>query len=414
MVSCPALSSDTGFVRGMLGYVDCQAQQIGAGGYQALASPGSMLSLLVTGFLTLFVGLFGYRMLFGHTPSLREGVLALVKVGAVLALTMSWPTYRMLIYEVALHGPVELATEISQAGVLPGAGGDVIDHLDYADKELVALAASVADGARIAAPSGRTAGTVEGGLTAFTPQPFAGFDTFAIGGARMIFLIAAIGALAAVHLVSGLLLALGPFFIAFLLFESTRGLFEGWVRALAGAALGALGTVATVGVELALIEPWLADLLARRAAGEPVPGAPAEVLVVTLIFALVLIAVLMAAGKVAMGFRLPAAWAAAPARLQAIIRERQAPLATMLPPVPVERVDIRSRAATVVEAIAAIQRREAAWIDAPYGDMLRRAGERVVSRSAPAALPPTPLGQSFRRRAQARVSTSAMQRDRGA
>ena len=37
---------------------------------------------------------------------------------------------------------------------------------------------------------------------------------------------------------AGLLLALGPLFAIFLLFEGTRGLFEGWVRGLAGAALG--------------------------------------------------------------------------------------------------------------------------------------------------------------------------------
>ena len=33
-----------------------------------------------------------------------------------------------------------------------------------------------------------------------------------------------------VRLIAGLLLALGPFFVAFLLFDGTRGLFEGWVR----------------------------------------------------------------------------------------------------------------------------------------------------------------------------------------
>ena len=69
------------------------------------------------------------------------------------------------------------------------------------------------------------------------------------------------------RLVAGLLLALGPFFIAFLLFDGTRGLFEGWLRVLGGAALGALGTAIVLGVELALLEPWLADLLACRLAG---------------------------------------------------------------------------------------------------------------------------------------------------
>ena len=59
-MTCPAFAPDGGFVATMLNYVDCQAQAIGGGGYQALATPGSTLSLVLTGLLTLFVALFGY------------------------------------------------------------------------------------------------------------------------------------------------------------------------------------------------------------------------------------------------------------------------------------------------------------------------------------------------------------------
>src|SRR5204862_1796175 len=109
---------------------------------------------------------------------------------------------------------------------------------------------------------------------------------WAFGGARLLFLAGAAGALAALRLIAGVLLALGPFFFAFLLFDGTRGLFEGWLRVLAGTALGALGTAVALGVELAFLEPRLAYLISLRAAGYATPGAAIELMVVTLIFAL--------------------------------------------------------------------------------------------------------------------------------
>src|SRR5699024_9265543 len=75
------------------------------------------------------------------------------------------------------------------------------------------------------------------------------FEPWALGGARVMYLVTALGGFAAVRLVAGLLLALGPFFIAFLLFDGTRGLFEGWVRGLAAAALGAVAVTVILGVE---------------------------------------------------------------------------------------------------------------------------------------------------------------------
>ena len=137
--ACTAPPPTAGFLEGLLSYVDCQAQSIGANGYEALAAPGSTLSLLITGFLTLFVAFMGYRMLFGQTPSLRDGVLAMVKIGIVLALAMSWAAYRTLVYDVALRGPAELAATVGQQAGLPGAGAGLVERLGYADRNFVQL-----------------------------------------------------------------------------------------------------------------------------------------------------------------------------------------------------------------------------------------------------------------------------------
>ncbi|MEA3012485.1 MAG: type secretion system protein VirB6 [Sphingomonadales bacterium] len=413
---CLAPPPQSGFLQGLLSYVDCQAQSIGANGYEALASPGSTLSLVVTGFLTLFVAFLGYRMLFGQTPTVREGVLALLKIGIVLAFATSWAVYRTLVYDVALKGPAEMAAQIGQPAALPGAGGGLVDRMGYTDRAFVQLAilgTGDTEGARAQAQQGNATGEQA------APPPFANFDNFAIGGSRILYLTGAIGALASVRLIAGLLLALGPFFIAFLLFEGTRGLFVGWIRALAAAALGALGTSILLGVELALLEPRLAELIALRTARQPIPGAAIELFVIALVFTLVLLAMLIAAARVALGFRLPDGWRGAPAQLAAAVRGDSVRFAGV-PREPAAAAADRSRAAQVADAVAASQRRESAAAAAGAhtagaasdGQPSRRIGQHMPARDVPEAGVAVPIGQSYRRRTRARISASAGRRDR--
>jgi type IV secretion system protein VirB6 len=413
MAACPSVPPAGSFLRGMLDFVDCQAQSIGAEGYRALAAPGSTLSLLLLGFLTLFVALFGYRLLLGRTPGVREGVLALVKIGIVLALATGWTAYRTLIYDVAFHGPAELAAEIGRPAAIPGAGGGLVVRLDQADRAMVALAA-LGIGEETAA--GATTPAAEPGQPALPTEAARqaqGYDALALAGARILYLAGAIGALAAVRLVAGLMLALGPFFIAFLLFDATRGLFEAWLRVLGGAALGGLGAALLLGVELSMLEPWLADLIARRIAGLPIAGVPVELFVLTLVFALALLAMLIAAARAAYGVRPPPAWRRAPALAAAALGGDRVGVSRTLRETVPANAD-RSRAATVADAVAASQRREAA--PALAHGLAAPAASPHVARHLPvrdlAPLPQPRLGQSFRRRTSGRVSASSGRRDR--
>lgn len=403
-MACPTLAPPIDFLGSILSYVDCQARTIGAQGYQALAAPGSTFSLLLAGLLTLFVAFFGYRMLFGQTPTMRDGVLALVKIGLVLALATGWPAYRTLFYDVVLDGPAELAADIGRPAGLPGSSGGLVERLELADRAMVQLA--IEGVGQVGALPPPSAG--------IPPQPWPGFDQFAMGSARVFFLTGAIGALGSVKLIAGLLLALGPFFIAFLLFEGTRGLFEGWLRVLAGAAMAALGASVALGVELALLEPRLAELLARRAADQHIMGAPAELLVIALVFGLALLAILVASARVAFGFRLPSPWQLAPARLAALARGEEMRVAATVREAGAAPAEGR-RAAAIADAVAATQRREAALAVAATPDgapSARPAARHALTRELP-VLPPVPIGQSFRRRTRGRVSASAGRRDRG-
>ena len=412
---CPPAPSDGAFVRRILDFVDCQAQAIGAGGYQALSAPGSTPSLLLTGVLTLFVALIGYRMLFGQTPTVRDGVLALVKVGIVLALATSWNAYRTLIYDVAMRGPAEVAGDVGRPAALPGSAGGLVDRLANADRmfELLAIEGT----GRLTAPAAQPGqpGGLPTATPGSTPQMFPGFDSWALGWSRIAYLTGTLGSLALVRLLAGLLLAIGPFFIAFVLFDATRGLFEGWLRVLAGAALGAVGLAVILGVELALLEPWLADLLARRYAGISIAGAPAELFVATFLMAVVLFGVLYGAARVAMGFRMAAFWRLVPTQVLGELRALQPQIAGLSQGAREFQAEGRARAAAIVDAVNAAQRREAG---APTAALAAPAtpgepGRRIHPQGRPQDLarPATaPLGQSFRR-TTTRVSARAGRRD---
>ncbi|MBX3564020.1 MAG: type IV secretion system protein [Sphingomonas sp.] len=401
--ACPGII-DGAFLESALGFIDCQAQSLGARGYDALAAPGSNFTLLLTGLLTLFIAFAGYRMLLGETFGVRAGVMAFVKIGIVLTLATSWAAYRPLVYDLAFHGPAELASAIGRPAGVPGAEGGMAPRLGQTDAAFIALGRLGTGPVNIAArpreADGQSTLVVEQ-----APEPMSIFGTTALGTSRLVFLTATIAAFASVRFIAGLLLAVGPFFIAFLLFQGSRGLFEGWIRALAAAAIGALAVTLMLGLELALLEPWLATLIARREAGLPIGGATTELLVVTFAFALVLLAALGMAARIVLSFRLPAGWREATAQIMAPPHPRMPIAAPEVRRIPAER---HSRAAALAEAVSHIERRET----------MRLASDGAPSRTTASAtmpgardIPSSPLGQSHRRRAQTRVSASAGRRD---
>ena len=431
--SCPAFLPEGEFLRRILAMVDCHAQSIGQGGWSALAQPGSAVSLALAGVLTIFVGLFGYRLLYGEVPTARDATLMAVKIGAVLVLATSWPAFRTLVYDVTLRGPAELAGSIGRPSSLPGADGGIAVRLQGVDNMLAELTLI---GAGRPPPTGEE---VVGATPALTPeqqqQELRRLEQLQsrprwnpteeakiLGQARTLFLTGAIAGYASVRLVAGLLLALGPLFALFLLFDATRGLFEGWVRGLAGSAFGAVATSIVLGVELALMEPWMATVIATRRADISTPTVPIELLVMTLVFGLVLIAVLIAAARVAYSFRIPQAVRTASVQFFDSIRvgAAQPALAGSAGAAGAAGSDSggaaaeRTRAVAIAEAVAATQRREAFAPPPPATPLAaaRVAAAAASGRDGGVSHAGTPLGQSGRRRTRGRVSSGAQRRDR--
>lgn len=399
---CDTIPGPESFAPSAIRFLDCQAQLLGAEGYKALAAPGSAASILLTGMVTLLIAFFGYRMLLGHTPTVREGVLTFVKIGLVLVLATSWPAYQTLVYNIALHAPAELASAIGTPTSLPGSGGGLVGRIDAVDQALKILAIEGVGPAPLG-PDGRPL------TSTVPPPPFLGFDSFAFGFARVIFLVSAIASFAFVRIAAALLLALAPLFAAFLLFDGTRGLFEGWLKALLGTALGSLAIAVTLGVELAFVEPWLATLLARRADDLDIMGVPVQLLAATTVFAIALATVMWMTARIAASLRIPAWMQVLPgswsndAPRAATVNHR----AMAHPP-----IESRSRAAAIADAVAMNQRRETLDAEGAGGSRavhIARSTARQESRDRPER---APILASAARRTRQRVSSRAHARDR--
>lgn len=276
---CPAIITGDSFLLRVLAHIDCQAQVIGSYGYLALGQPGSAASVLMTSLLTLFIALFGIRLLFGPPPGARDLLFDVLKIGIVLTLAFSWPAFRTVIYDVTLKGPAEIASAISGASGNERAGEGLAQRLQRADNAIVRLT-EVGAGRNLGAliDSEAPGGTFEGTALA---------DDTAFGSARLLFLAGTIGTLALLRIAAGLLLALTPLVAGLWFFPWTRGLVSGWIKGLVLTMSGSVGTAIVLSVQLAIIEPWLTDALKVRSLGYAIPAAPTELFAIMLAFAIV-------------------------------------------------------------------------------------------------------------------------------
>ncbi len=393
-MACPPIITGEEFLRRTLAHIDCQAQLIGSYGYQALGSPGSAASILVTSLLTLFIALFGIRLMFGPSPHARDAVFGVLKIGIVLTLAFSWPAFRTVIYDVTLKGPAEIANVV-QSSSGNGRAADFAYRLQAADNAVVTLT-TVGSGRNAAA-------LVEGEDSGSTFRAAAIEDDTGFGSARILYIASIIGTLGLLRIGAGLLLALAPVAAGLWLFTQSRGIFAGWLKGLAFTIVGSIGTTLALAVELAIIEPWLADALRVRSLGYATPAAPTELLAIMLAFTIVQLAMLWLLAKVVF-YR---GWLTLPD-----IPEPLRPLWDRSQPATIEQPrsePVILRAERISNSVESSIRRER-QLTSPHFERQTNTVQTSLQSADKSAGQPPKLGSSFRR-SSLRTSRAARMRD---
>jgi type IV secretion system protein VirB6 len=183
-------------------------------------------------------------------------------------------------------------------------------------------------------------------------------------------------------------------FIATFLFFETRGLFVGWVRALAAAAFGLLSGWSLTVLMLHAVDPWMDALSDIGANGLADARTGITAAIIVLVFCAAQFGLMLAGIMIARGFRLPSRMPRASAQTAAV-HAAQAPLP----------MDLISRPARLAEQLAhqetSAVHGERAHATATSVTFARREG------SSPVAASPARIGDSYRRPAVTREGRRA-------
>ncbi|GGE02927.1 hypothetical protein GCM10011529_06720 [Polymorphobacter glacialis] len=318
-----------GLAARLLADTDCQAFGLVERGYAALAAPGGPASAALSGLLVIAVAIFGYRLLLGRGV-LSDSIGLVVRIGIVLAIATSWATWQTLAYDTLARAPTRIAGEllIGAATIDPLLGVQaVLDRIE---------AASVGFRTRAGIASPLVGGPAASSMT-LTVSAF-------------VLTLSTVGLLVTARLVLAIMLAIAPLMAGFLLFDATRGMAEGWLRAMVAAALVPLFVLTLVTIETAILLPLVARLLAEQAAGVYAAASVTPIGLVALVFAAAMLAGAAAGSRIAGGIRLPRRSVSPVSDVSATMTNNQSSTSIAAPAAP----------RAVAEALAAATRREAA------------------------------------------------------
>ena len=400
-IACALPDADIGVALRLSGFLQCQAQALGENGFQALAG-GPMVAGMLSGLVTIFVALIGYRFILGAVPDLRDGIGWAVRLGMVLTLATGWPAFQTLIYRVAVDAPQELAAVLLPATGLPADDLDTRIQQAYDTIRLGSTtSASPAQAAPDAAASQPQTQTPGISLQPQTPS-YGPLGHTALPQTASWFVVSTLGITGALRLAAGFLLAIGPLAIMALLFDATLGLFVGWIRGLAGAALALLGATIVTALDLLLVESELAHLQSVERGVSIID--PQGLTTIVLAFTLVMLAAIWAAAKTAGGFRLSFARAQTAPRNHAQPSSSERFMTTSIAQAAVQQgvsgAAAPVRAQSVADALAGSVRREQVSISTGGQSASGGGGRRqpMTQRGRDdAVLPPTALGPAGRR-----------------
>jgi type IV secretion system protein VirB6 len=293
MSGCQAIDPHSGLIRGVIDAVDCHTRGFAESGYDQLTSPSSPFQAWLTALLVIYVAVLGYQMLFGTgSTRLSDLPMTALKIGVVLALTANWSVFQTLVFDLASRAPLDLA-RLATAGA-HGDGsllaGGPLRGLQYTYDQLTLAATALAKTAHELGGS-NNAGGAAGAAEALWRASEALFLTTA-------------GMFSAAIVAVGVLTAVGPVFVALFLFDATRGLFVGWLRALLAAAIAPLAGWMAASLMLIVVQSNILLLASQREAGHIDVDTAVTTAAVIFVFSVVQIGLLAAGALIAFSFRL--------------------------------------------------------------------------------------------------------------
>jgi len=244
ILACAPSAAEIGVVRSLLATTECNVSTFSEAGYKALTGPQSIFPAALTALLTIYVAVLGYRLLLGvGNTRLADAPLIALKIGAILALCLNWNAFQILVYDLCAKAPLELAQIVVGPQSAPlDQVQKIYDQLGNGHIAFSNLAGATPDGTR----------AVEAALAK-------GFAS-----ARSVFLMSTAGIMSIALITTGVLMAIGPVFLLLFLFDATRGLAIGWIRALVASALIPMVGWMTIVLLLAAAEPALGELANQR------------------------------------------------------------------------------------------------------------------------------------------------------
>lgn len=376
MAFCPA-QPDAGMVGGVIDTVDCHIRALVHDSFESMVGPNTWFATAFTGMLTLYIALLGYQLLFGRGGlRVTELPFAALKIGLILAFLTSWAAYQTLIFDLLFDGPAQIMKTLLTPLAAQGSGfdGDVMGGVQRAFDDLSG-SAGVYGGM-----TNQNANILQGG-------PMLGSGLLWLCAIAL--LLVTLGLIVAAKIVLAFLLAIGPIFIGMLLFDATRGLFDGWMRATLSFAMAPLAVNIFGAVMLMILAPFLEILVGNAGQAKFDMGPVITIALIITVFAIVMAFGLSAVAAIGRGFGTRA-------------RSEDGPAQQRLPaPEPIGTTGATERAEQIAARIAMSDRAQPGMAGSAYSSrsetFTRRTGEIADAMTAAPAIAGDRLGQAYSR-----------------
>ncbi len=380
------------FAARLLADTDCQAFGLVERGYAALAQPGGTVSVALTGLMAIAVAFFGYRLLLGRGLVLSDAVALAVKIGVVLVIAGSWESWQAVAYNGLARAPSQIASEM-----LVGIGAPPpLESLQQAIDNLTQATVGYRSRAGIASP-------LVGGPAA---------AAMTLNLSAVLLTLSTVGLLVAMRVVLAILLAIAPAMAGLILFDSTRGMAQGWLGVMAAAALAPLFVLIVAAVEFAVLGPMIARLLAEQAAENYETASVMPIGLVAIVFAIAMVIAVRSGARIGRGISLSWGRPAAPAQTTVVTERASVSERQLMLPAP-------SSSPALSRVLESIARRDApagpqriASLGSARASSKARDGRDAASGGSNSNIAVMPLRQqSTKMRAPSRRSRAGKRRD---